>query len=375
MYNKLLRKSYTHINMSSVFDQTQYVNTNPEDIVYFTHENIINFDDTFNDNHTSLHLVSLPIEYSSEDGVYMLFEKVLNIGKVESVRIIERKNYNQRLRSEIVTKTAFVDFKSWNNTTSVQDLYRLLTTQSKSQVRSNSIRVITTAPIHWDNGDNMTHLSLREARVGSGNVEPETSNKPDGLLLNAEDWNSLYIPVFPTNMYIQHTDNTSNTFQPRHLKMFIENELNLGKVQRVDFIDRELEDSTTAKSVFIHFESWNNNTNAKFLREKLNTTGQFKQKGYYDRGMHRFMIRNDNGDKVPGYFVFKINHKPIPEVESTELNMSQVVAANKVLEEKMAERDEEIRALKAELGKYKPINGVPIGNCSVCFSTIYESMA
>jgi ribosomal protein L14E/L6E/L27E len=82
------------------------------------------------------------------------------------------------------------------------------------------------------------------------------------------------------------------------------------------------------------------------------------------------MVRNDNGDKVPGYFVFKINHKPIPEVEETELNMSQLVAANKVLEEKMAERDEEIKALNEELAKYKPTTE-PIGNCSVCFSTIY----
>jgi hypothetical protein len=249
MYNKLLRKSYTHthIKMSSIFAQTQYVNdTIPEDVVYFTHENIINFDDTFNDTHTSLQLVSVPIEYSSEDGVYALFEKVLRLGKVESVRIVERKNYNQRLGSEIVTKTAFVDFNSWNNTASVQDLYKLITNNSNSSVRSNSIRVITTLPIHWENGDNMTHLSLREARVGSGKVAPVSGSSnnaaaaaADGLPLNTdEDWNSLYIPILPTNMYIQHPDNTSNTFQPRNLKAFIENDLNLGKVHRVDFIDR-----------------------------------------------------------------------------------------------------------------------------------------
>jgi hypothetical protein len=343
--------------MSSTFVQSQYVkDTIPEDVVYFTQENIINFDDTFTDNHMSLQLVSVPVEYNTEDGLYALFEKVLRIGKVESVRIIERKNYNQRLHSEIVTKTAFIDFTSWNNTSSVQELYRLITNNSNSSVRASSIRVITTSPIHWENGDNMTHLSLREARVGSGKVVTvsESSNKiTEGLPLNTDDWNSLYIPILPTNMYIQHPDNTSNTFQPRQLKTFIENELNLGKVQRVDFIDRELEDSTVVKSVFIHFESWNNSTNAKFLREKLNTAGQFKQKGYYDGGMHRFMVRNDNGDKVPGYFVFKINYKPIPDVETTELNMSQLVAANKVLEEKMSEKDELIAKLTAELDELR----------------------
>ena len=64
--------------------------------------------------------------------------------------------------------------------------------------------------------------------------------------------------------------------------------------------------------------------------------------------MHKFLTRNDNGDKVPGYFVFKINHKPIPEV-SIDLNMAQLVAANKVLTEKMVERDEEINNLKEQL--------------------------
>ena len=97
--------------------------------------------------------------------------------------------------------------------------------------------------------------------------------------------------------------------------------------------EKMFEDGQTVKSAFIHFDYWYNNNNAKFLRDKLNTSGQFKQKGFYDgSNTHRFMVRNDNGDKVPGYFVFKINHKPIPEVEETELNMSQLVAANKVLE-------------------------------------------
>jgi len=165
------------------------------------------------------------------------------------------------------------------------------------------------------------------------------------------EWKSVYIPILPANMYVNNpVDNSYHTFQPRNLKSLLENELRLGKVQRVDFIDREMEDGQVVKSAFIHFDYWYNNNNAKFLRDKLNTSGQFKQKGFYDgSNTHRFMVRNDNGDKVPGYFVFKINHKPIPEVEETELNMSQLVAANKVLEEKMAERDELIAKLQAEL--------------------------
>ena len=65
------------------------------------------------------------------------------------------------------------------------------------------------------------------------------------------------------------------------------------------------------------------------------------------------MVINDNAEKVPGYFVFKINHKPIPDVAETELNMSQLVAANKVLEEKMTEKDELIAKLTAELNELR----------------------
>tara|TARA_B110000285_G_scaffold231802_1_gene301321 strand:- start:2118 stop:3158 length:1041 start_codon:yes stop_codon:yes gene_type:complete len=330
----------------------------PRDIVYFTPENTQLLNDENVNNHTSLQLVSLPIEYNDEESVKKLFENVLHIGTVTNVRIIERKNYNQRLRSEVVTHTAFIDFENWNNTEAVNCMLYYInnTTQNTNNARKTSITAVIKEEIHWNNGENMTHLSIREARVGSGKVE--SSNDTNELIeLNGDDWNSLYIPILPANMSIHHPDNTTNTFQPRNLKSFIENELRLGKVLRVDFIDRELEDGQLVKSVFIHFENWNNNANANFLREKLNKEGQFKQKGYYDGyNMHKFMVRNDNADKVPGYFVFKINHKPIPDVSTTELNMSQLIAANKVLEEKMTERDELIEKLQAELAELRGNN-------------------
>jgi hypothetical protein len=359
--------------MSSVtYESTFQPFTTNRDIVYFTPQNIVIDDvmveeNSFNNNKNSLQLVSLPIEYNDTDGVINLIETQLNIGKVSSVRIIERRNYNQRLQCHIVTKTAFIDMESINNTQAVRDLQKYLS--NLDLTASPSITVVTEVPIHWDNGDNMTHLSIRRAAEGSGRPKDVTSSPitvtdvSDRMELSDEDWNSVYIPILPTNMYINNpVDNSYHTFQPRNLKSLLENELRLGKVQRVDFIDRELEDGQTVKSAFIHFEYWYNNNNARFLRDKLNTVKQFKQKGFYDgSNTHRFMVKNDNGDKVPGYFVFKINHKPIPEVEETELNMSQLVAANKVLEEKMAERDEEIRALKEELARYKPTTE-PIGN-------------
>jgi len=356
------------VTQEQYYPQSQYMAAAAPQraIVYFTNQttqqDTVEMDSCqFMNTNTSLQLVSLPSEYNDKEGVTTLFESVFCIGKVSSVRIMERKNYNQRLRTQVVTKTAFIDFECWYNTPAVRDIRTYLNGET-TDTRNMNVTVVTEFPIHWENGDTMTHLSLRQATNGSGKEEhtrtPDTATDSATMELTDEDWRSLYIPVLPTNMSVNNPiDNTYHTFQPRNLKSLLENELRLGKVQRIDFIDRELEDGQTVKSVFIHFEYWNNNNGAKFLRDKLNTAGQFKQKGFYDgSNTHRFVVRNDNGDRVPGYFVFKINHKPIPDVEETELNMSQLVAANKVLEEKMAERDELIKTLQAELEELRGNN-------------------
>jgi hypothetical protein len=74
------------------------------------------------------------------------------------------------------------------------------------------------------------------------------------------------------------------------------------------------------------------------LREKLDESGNFKQKGYYDGfNKQRFVVQNGQ-DIQDAYFNIKINHKPIPEVDeaSCELNIHQLVAANKRLREEVA---------------------------------------
>lgn len=319
--------------------------------VHFNSTTTVVSDEKFEHPPISLQIIALPIEYSSEENVADLVQNILVLGEPENIRIIDKKNYNQSLKTNIVTRTALIDFKTWFNTDVSRELYDVLQTmKDKYETRISVTAYINSVKLHWDNGDTMTHLSLREARPGSGLVvDKKTFVSNEKLTLTEEDWTSLYIPILPNSMYLLHPDQSVNAFQPKYLQAFIENELNLGKVSRVDFIDRELENGTTAKAVFIHFEYWNDNANAKHIRDKLNTDGQFRQRGYYDgKYMHKFLTRNDNGDKVPGYFVFKINHKPIPEV-SIDLNMAQLVAANKVLTEKMVERDEEINNLKEQL--------------------------
>ena len=54
---------------------------------------------------------------------------------------------------------------------------------------------------------------------------------------------------------------------------------------------------------------------------------------------------NEDSDKVPGYIVFKINHKPIPEVEN-EVNIHQLQAANVYLTEELEKKTKEVEELK-----------------------------
>jgi hypothetical protein len=315
-----------------------------------------------------LQIVALPSGFNTSETVTELLSGVMRIGEPSDIRIIEKKNYNQKLKSTIVTRTALVEFKVWHNTPVAHSLYYALLRigdNDDEQLRGQSVRLhVENTNFQWDNGDPMTHLSVREATmpkpnvaVAAGGVATDAGAVASArhLPLTESDWNSLYIPLIPNSMSLLHPDGTIRMFQPKHLQSFIENDIQLGKVSRIDFIDRKIDNVGTVKAVFIHFEHWNDNAAVTNLRNTLNAQDHSRQHGYYDgKYFHKFIVRNENGDKVPGYFAFKINHKPIPEVAPTELNMSQLVAANKVLTEKMAERDAEIRRLTEALALLQP---------------------
>jgi len=308
-----------------------------------------------------LQIVALPAGYTTSETVTELLSSVMSIGEPRDIRIIEKKNYNQKLKSTIVTRTALVEFNVWFNTPIAHSLYYALLRigdNDDEQLRSQSVRLlIENTNFQWENGDPMTHLSVREATMPKPSVTTVDVDATEArrLPLTESDWNSLYIPLIPNSMSLLHPDGTIRMFQPKHLQSFIENDLQLGKVSRIDFIDRKIDNVGTVKAVFIHFEHWNDNVTVTNLRNTLNAQDHARQHGYYDgKHFHKFIVRNENGDRVPGYFAFKINHKPIPEVAPTELNMSQLVAANKVLTEKMAERDAEILRLTEALARLQP---------------------
>ena len=161
--------------------------------------------------------------------------------------------------------------------------------------------------------------------------------------LDDDQWKSVYIPVIPNNLYLANPLNASMStrFQAKYLKSFIENNLQLGSVKRIDFVDRSIENSDVpVKSAYIHFNYWFDSKNAKTLRYNLNTHGKHRQNGYFAGegiGSKFYSVLGD-GNTGSGYFMFKINHKPIEEVDY-DVNVPQLVAANRILEQKVKEKD------------------------------------
>lgn len=286
-------------------------------------------------------VMSLPKGYTSVDGVKELFENTLKLGSLGEVKITEKKNYNRRLKNETITYGAIVEVKEHKNNQAACELYNMALSS-----KPGTVMLFTETPFCWENGETMTHLSIRivEKLKKEENVEK--------LELAESEWASLYIPYIHESLMLENRNGRVESFYPKQLSDFIERDMHLGKVSRVDFVDRnDSNEGLSGKSAYIHFKYWYNNHNVEYLRNKLNEQGTFRQRGYYDGVKQRaFYSRDANGDKTTGYLLFKINHKPIPEV-SAELNVHQLAAANEFLENELKQRDELIAELEKRIGE------------------------
>ena len=317
--------------------------------VYFTTSNLILQDDTQMDS-LSLRITTLPRGYTDEDSAKKLFENVLNIGKVSNVAIISKSFFNRRLNMNTTTHSASVDFEHWNNTHAASQLRDHLL-----QKKNTKISVVANDQLYWENGEEMTHLSFSNSgQYASSLLGVSKSDGNDALALTADDWKSIYIPFVSSNMLVGTPEGSTTRLIPV-LKDYMENTMRLGKISRVDFVDRELDNGNRGKALFVHFEHWYDNEYTKNFRNMLDTAGHYRFKGdYRDNVFCKVYALNEDGDKVPGYIVFKINHKPIPEVEN-EVNVHQLSAANVFLTEELEKKTKEVEELQKELEKYKQL--------------------
>jgi hypothetical protein len=171
--------------------------------------------------------------------------------------------------------------------------------------------------------------------------------------LAAGDWNSIYIPYLSNQLVLMNHYDAVHPFLPKYLRDFLEKVVRIGKVRRIDFVDRDVPSSTVpVKAAFVHFEYWYDTQTARNLREKLNTYGQYRQKGYIYKGkkcnFYQSMTTYQDGTIRPGYFDIRINHKPIEETDC-DRNIHQLYAENLLLERELAERNARIEELQREL--------------------------
>jgi hypothetical protein len=345
--------------MANVFDYSYqgYVNFVFHDTNTQTKQNSNVYNPEFGG---SLHITCLPAKYTNIETLKELVEELVPIGKVKDVRIA-KKTDSKNNRS---FQSAFIDFEYWYNSESTRcllmELFNVTRFENGEPTYTQSIQIFSNEQFFWDEAETMKMkcLSVRFSKKGIATQE-NAGKSPQKLELSTEQWNSLYIPCLPKEILFD-TDKGPSYINENSLQYFIEKNLQLGKIKRIDFVDREVvenEQTLIVKAAFIHFEYWNDNNNAKFLRNKLDTEGQFRQKGYYNGKNMMWFYSEENGAKTPRYFVFKINYKPIPEAE-TDLNIHQLLAANKKLEEVVLEKDELIKKLMEELDMLKQNFGI-----------------
>jgi hypothetical protein len=134
------------------------------------------------------------------------------------------------------------------------------------------------------------------------------------------------------------------------MKEFFENKCLLGKVERVDYVSK----SDNIVSVFVHFEYWFENSR-HFIQMMSHEKSEYKLTGYFTSNGHFHEIVSKNNIRTSRYISVKINKTPIPSVQVPELNIHQLVASNKFMENLIEEQKVKMEKMQAEIEMLKAI--------------------
>ena len=310
-----------------------------------------------------IRIVCLPKGYDTNDAVKILVENIMCLGMVKDIHIQTRKIDNNNNNTQRDYTSAYVEFTEFNPMHHVIAYLISLPVGMTAKLLTNNYYY----NFEWPNGQgNMTHLSLQKTDIRENrNTAAATITTTNPLELPAGTWTSLHIPVLTSKMILDGAP-----FIPtEHLQDFIENKVAIGKVRRIDFVEREdmyvdtngaihhrkpeeeeaetpetETEQTPILAAFIHMECWFDNKKAQKMRQNLDAYGQYHMRGYDELASHQFRGMNGNN----AFFIFKINHKPIPDADG-KLNIHQLSSMNAKLKEELANRDAEIENLKAQI--------------------------
>lgn len=143
------------------------------------------------------------------------------------------------------------------------------------------------------------------------------------LELEEGSWNSLYLRVLPADLVVDGMlVNNEET-----LKVLIEDKLKIGKVERIDFSERNNHKGNVTRSAYIHFFMWDN-LSGKTCRDMIETNGSTRINGYINSlgEFVPFMGQWHNGVGFNRFIELKKNINPISKTTNEEMNKEQLIS-------------------------------------------------
>ena len=155
---------------------------------------------------------------------------------------------------------------------------------------------------------------------------------------------SLYIPVLPKDMSLDG----EHLFDEATLKNYFEEKVKLGKVNRIDYVEKKIPKNGTNISAFVHFDVWYET--AENMLYDLKEESEIRLNGYWTPNRtHYVNIRSMNNVASHRYFAVRINRTPIPEVKVPELNIHQLISSNKFMENIIEEQKIKMEAMEDKI--------------------------
>ena len=155
---------------------------------------------------------------------------------------------------------------------------------------------------------------------------------------------SVYIPVLPKDMSLDG----EHLFDEATLINYFEEKIQLGKVNRIDYVEKKLPNNGTNISAFVHFEIWYET--AENMLYDLKEESEIRLNGYWTPNRRQYInIRSMNNLALHRYFAVRINRTPIPEVKVPELNIHQLISSNKFMENLIEEQKIKMEAMEEKI--------------------------
>lgn len=172
----------------------------------------------------------------------------------------------------------------------------------------------------------------------------EFTSAPAPLTKLNVQFKSLYIPVLPKDMSLDG----EHLFDESSLKNYFEEKIQLGKVNRIDYVEKKLANNSTNISAFVHFDMWYET--AENMLYDLKEESEIRLNGYWTPNRRQYInIRSKNNLALQRYFAVRINKTPIPEVKVPELNIHQLIASNKFMENLIEEQKIKMEAMEDKI--------------------------